>query len=49
MRLSLRTSLLSLLLVVFLTVFAGAVYYPIGDLDEGRDVDTYYLMQFAES
>ena len=49
MQLFMRTSLLSLLLVVFLTVFAGAVYYPIGDLDEGRDVDTDDLMLFAES
>ena len=39
MLLWIRSLLLSLALLLFFVVSAGAVYYQIGDLDEGRDVD----------
>ena len=49
MRLSVRTFFLSLVAVVFFAVSAGAVYYPVGDLDEGRDVDFDDLRLFAQN
>jgi len=43
-----RELLRCLVLVVLLAASAGAVYYPVGDLDEGRDVDLDDLRLFAE-
>ena len=48
MHMSVRTLYLSFALAVFFAVSAGAVYYPVGDLDEGRDVDFDDLKLLAE-
>jgi len=48
MRLSVRVLYLILALAAFFAVSAGAVYYPVGDLDEGRDVDFDDLRLLAE-
>ena len=39
MTFSFRTALLSVILLVAYTGPAEATHYPVGDLDEGRDVD----------
>jgi len=48
MLLSVRTFLLSFVLSALFAASAWAVYYPVGDLDEGRDVDFDDLRLFAE-
>jgi len=49
MRLSVRVLYFALALTIFFAVPAGAVYYPVGDLDEGRDVDFDDLRLLAQS
>ncbi len=48
MRLFERVSYLTFALAAIFAVSAGAVYYPVGDLDDGRDVDFDDLRLFAE-
>ena len=49
MSVSLRTSLLSVAVLVICAGLAEAAYYPAGDLDEGRDVDMDDLRLFAQN
>ncbi|MBN2270484.1 MAG: chitobiase/beta-hexosaminidase C-terminal domain-containing protein, partial [Sedimentisphaerales bacterium] len=48
MRLSVRIFSFGFLPVLLFAISAWAVYYPVGDLDEGRDVDFDDLRLFAE-
>ncbi|MHC4742163.1 MAG: FN3 associated domain-containing protein, partial [Planctomycetota bacterium] len=49
MRFSIRDFVPGFALVLFLSFSAWAAYYPIGDLDEGRDVDFDDLRLLAQS